>query len=71
MPSATLSDQYRDLPLQGNATEVEDVRSMHIDGYALALLLGIGVLSYLLGYLCSQMQFPEKLPQKKIRRRSK
>jgi hypothetical protein len=44
---------------------------MHIDGYALALLLGIGILSYLLGYLCSQMQFPEKLPQKEIRRRSK
>jgi len=32
---------------------------MHIDGYALALLLGIGVLSYLLGYLCGQMQFPD------------
>ena len=51
--------------------KVEDAESMHIDGYALALLLGIGILSYLLGYLCSQMQFPEKLPQKEIRRRSK
>jgi hypothetical protein len=49
---------------------------MHIDGYALALLLGIGVLSYLLGYLCGQMQFPgspqdSELPQKETRRRSK
>src|SRR6478752_1242503 len=49
---------------------------MHIDGYALALLLGIGVLSYLLGYLCGQMQFPDsprdsELPQKETRRRSK
>jgi hypothetical protein len=49
---------------------------MHIDGYALALLLGIGILSYLLGYLCSQMRLPgspedRKLPQKEIRRRSK
>ena len=32
---------------------------MHIDGYALTLLLGIGVLSYLLGYLCGQTQFPD------------
>ena len=42
---------------------------MHIDGHALALLLGIGVLSYLLGHLCGQMQFPDsprnsELPQK-------
>ena len=49
---------------------------MHIDGYALVLLLGIGVLSYLLGYLCSQMQFPDRpqdseLPQMKTQRRSK
>jgi hypothetical protein len=47
---------------------------MHIDGHALALLLGIGVLSYLLGYLCGQMQFPDsprdsELPQKETRRR--
>jgi hypothetical protein len=46
---------------------------MHIDGYALVLLLGIGLL---LGYLCSQMQFPDRpqdseLPQMKTRRRSK
>jgi hypothetical protein len=32
-------------------------RSMYIDSHSLALLLAIAVLSYLLGYLCSQMQF--------------
>ncbi len=30
---------------------------MYIDSHSLALLLAIAVLSYLLGYLCSQMQF--------------
>ena len=43
---------------------------MHIEISAIALLLAIGVLSYLLGYLCGQMQFhrsPQgELPQKKL-----
>ena len=42
---------------------------MHIDSFSLVLLLAIGVLSYLLGYLCAQMEFPDspdegKLPAK-------
>jgi hypothetical protein len=41
---------------------------MHIDSQSLALLLAIAILSYLLGYLCSQMQFrdspgDDKLPR--------
>ena len=41
-----------------------------IDDYSLALLLAIAVLSYLFGYLCWQMQFPDspsadgKLPRR-------
>jgi hypothetical protein len=34
--------------------------SMHIEISAIALLLAIGVLSYLLGHLCGQMQFHRK-----------
>jgi hypothetical protein len=30
---------------------------VHIDSFSLALLLAIGVLSYLLGYLCSKCNF--------------
>ena len=42
---------------------------MHIDSFSLVLLLAIGVLSYLLGYLCAQMEFSDspdegKLPAK-------
>ena len=32
---------------------------MHIDSFSLVLLLAIGVLSYLLGYLCAQMEFSD------------
>ena len=46
---------------------------MHIDSFSLVLLVAIGVLSYLLGHLCGQMQFPDapqdnELPQKEPRR---
>lgn len=33
---------------------------MPLDAYSLILLGAIAALSYLLGYLCSQMQFPER-----------
>jgi len=35
------------------------VRTMHINASSLCLLLAIAVLSYLLGYLAGQMQFPD------------
>jgi len=35
------------------------VHTMHIDASSLCLLLTIAVLSYLLGYLAGQMQFPD------------
>jgi len=35
------------------------VRTMHINASSFCLLLAIAVLSYLLGYLAGQMQFPD------------
>jgi hypothetical protein len=34
-------------------------RYVLIDHYSLGLLLAIAILSYLFGYLCGQMQFPD------------
>jgi hypothetical protein len=39
---------------------------MHINGFSLVLLLAIGVLSYLIGYLCGEMEFSDSPDERKL-----